>query len=320
MGWCCEETGVQGDPVGVRGGLMRFAVGVASLACILAGCVGFNQPSAQVSPSSSSSSPGVRPGDWPNESNTGVPEGTQLTDYTGVCAITEPGTTIDAKTVNCDLSIRTTGVKITRSVINGNVSVRRPADGFNFTISDSEVHVGERLVTGLGNGNFAALRVEIVGGGRSVYCQSDCSIERSYVHGQTGDPDGKAHLSGIRMGQRTTLRFNTITCEGKRIPPASGCSAGLTGYGDFAPIRDNLIEGNLFIGGTSSFCAFGGSTKDKPYSNQARDIRFVNNVFTRGETGKCGILAPIEAFDSNAPGNAWRGNTWDDGSPIPPRN
>lgn len=257
---------------------------------------------------------------WPDASTTGVPEGTQLSDYTGECAITEPGTVIDAKTVNCDLSIRTTGVRITRSVINGNVIVRRPAEGYWFEISDSEVHVGERLVTGLGNGNFTALRVEITGGGRSAYCQRDCTIEHSWVHAQTGDPDGKAHLSGIRMGQDTTLRFNTITCEGKRIPPGSGCSAALTGYGDFTPIQNNLIEGNRFIGGTSSFCAFGGSSRDKPYSDDTRDVRFINNVFERGETGKCGILAPIEAFDSNAPGNVWEGNTWDDGEPLPPRN
>jgi hypothetical protein len=284
------------------------------------------ESSAPVPPASSPPQPspaptsGGQPQEWPNEDNTGVPPGTELTDYTGDCAITVPGTVIDAKTVNCDLSIRATGVKISRSVINGNVIVRRPADGFEFTITDSEVYVGERLVTGLGNGNFTALRVEIVGGGRSAYCQAYCTIESSYVHGQSGDPDGEAHLSGIRMGQHTTLRFNTITCEGKRIPPASGCSAGLTGYGDFAPIQDNLIEGNIFLGGTSSFCAFGGSSRDKPYSNDARDIRFLNNVFVRGETGKCGILAPIEAFDSNAPGNVWEGNTWEDGEPLPPRN
>lgn len=297
---------------------------------LVGGCVGgattessspatTQRPSATMVPGQSAPNQDV-PGDWPDADSTGVPAGTNLSDYTGDCNITQPDTSIDAKTVNCDLIITTTGVKITRSVINGNVNVRRPAEGYSFSISDSEVYVGQRLVTGLGNGNFTATRVEVVGGGRSAYCQSNCTIERSYVHGQTGDPDGEAHLSGIRMGQRTTLRFNTITCEGKRIPPASGCSAALTGYGDFAAIQDNLIEGNLFLGGTASFCAFGGSSRGKPHSSEARDIRFINNVFERGATGKCGILAPIEAFDSNAPGNVWQGNTWDDGEPLPPRN
>lgn len=313
----------------MAGGRGRLPLALAAVGLVIAGC-GIVPPGSQseqetttpTAPTESASPapPSRVPDDWPNESNTGVPEGTQLTEYTGDCVITEPDTVIDAKTVNCDLTIRTTGVKITRSVINGNVNVRRPAEGHSFSISDSEVHAGERLVTGLGNGNFTAERVEITGGGRSAYCQTNCTIEHSFVHAQTGDPDGQAHLSGIRMGQHTTLRFNTITCEGKRIPPASGCSAGLTGYGDFTPIQDNLIEGNLFIGGTSSFCAFGGSTRGKPHSDEARDIRFIDNVFVRGETGKCGILAPIEAFDSDAQGNVWEGNTWEDGEPLPPRN
>ncbi|MCC2594605.1 hypothetical protein LKO27_14460 [Tessaracoccus sp. OS52] len=174
--------------------------------------------------------------------------------------------------------------------------------------------------TGLGNGHFTAQRVEVTGGGRSVYCSIDCTIEHSWIHGQAGDRDGAAHLSGIRMGENTTVRFNTIICEGARIPPASGCSAALTGYGDFRPIKNNLIEGNYFHSGTASFCAFGGSTRDKPFSDQTSAVRFINNVFERDENGSCGIHAPIEAFDATAPGNVWEGNVWSDGEPLRPRN
>ena len=126
-------------------------------------------------------------------------------------------------------------------------------------------------------------------------------------------------MGGIRMTQKTTLRHNTITCDGPRTPPGSGCSAGLTGYGGFAPVQDNLIEGNLFIGGTSSFCAFGGSSDGKQFSDGARDIRFIDNMFERGPTGKCGNLGAISGFDASAPGNVWKGNTWDDGTPLAPR-
>ncbi len=256
--------------------------------------------------------------DWPDESSTGVPEGTDLTPFTGDCLITQPDTVIDAKVVNCNLRIRARNVSITRSVINGNVHVRSAEDDASFSISDSEVDPGSALITGLGNANFVAKRVEVRGGMRSVYCALDCTIEDSYLHGQAGDPAGKAHLSAIRMSANTTVRNNTITCDAPRTPPGSGCSAGLTGYGGFGPVQNNLIEGNRFIGGTSSFCAFGGSTDGKRYSDDARDIRFVDNTFERGATGKCGNLGPVSGFDESAPGNVWRNNKWDDGTTLAP--
>ena len=259
-------------------------------------------------------------GGWPGPDNTGVPDGTRLSPYTGDCVVTTPGAVIDAAEVDCDLSVRAVGVVITRSRINGSVNVRNPEDGFSFTITDSEVHIGDRLATGLGNGNFTATRVEVTGGRRSAYCQTDCTIERSWLHAQSGDPGGEAHLSAVRMGQNTSILINTIVCEADRIPPASGCSAALTGYGDFAPVVNNLIEGNLFQSGTASFCAFGGSTKDKPFSGDAANIRFIGNVFQRNEDGTCGIHGPIVAFDPEAPGNVWEGNVWDDGEPVPWRN
>ena len=311
--------------VGGRGSRRRVASNrwplkasiVAALVCgVLSGCGA--QPSPPTTTSAPPSSAASANREWPGESTTGVPPGTELTPFTQECVITQPGAVIDAKVINCNLRIRAKNVQITRSRIMGNVNVK-PADGdFSFSIMDSEVDAGQNLITGLGNANFVANRVEIKGGMRGVYCATDCSIENSYVHGQAGDPAGKAHLSGIRMSQNTTVRNNRITCDAPRIPPGSGCSAGLTGYGGFGPVRNNLIEGNLFIGGTSSFCAFGGSTDGKQYSDDARDIRFIDNTFERGPTGKCGNLGAISAFDPSAPGNVWIGNTWDDGSPLTP--
>ncbi|GAB3816807.1 hypothetical protein GCM10028820_16690 [Tessaracoccus terricola] len=274
-------------------------------------------PAADVDPPGAAGPP---EGGWPGPSNTGVPEGTNLTPWTGDCTITEPGTVIDSKLVECNLRIRAADVVITRSQIHGSVILRHLDEDYSFSIADSEIILGEQMLTGLGNGHYTAERVEVSGGSRSAYCATDCTIQHSWVHAQSGDPDEEAHMSGIRMGMNTTLRFNTIICEGARVPPAAGCSAALTGYGDFSPIANNLIEGNLFRSGTASFCAFGGSSRNKPYSDDARDVRFINNVFERDENGSCGIHAPIEAFDSNAPGNVWEGNVWDDGEPLAPRN
>lgn len=251
--------------------------------------------------------------------STGVPEGVELEPYTGDCTITEPGTVIDAKAVDCRLRIRAADVVITRSHIRGNVSVRDPAEDWSFTISDSLVDAGQTLDTALGNGNFTARRVEVVGGRRSMYCETDCLIEDSWVHGQAGDPEGQAHLSGIRMSQNTTIRRSTIVCDAPRIPPESGCSAGLTGYGGVAPVQNNLIEGNVFHGGTATFCAYGGSSESKRFAEGTNRVRFVGNVFVRGETGTCGLRGAVASFDADAPGNEWRDNVWDDGTPYTPR-
>jgi hypothetical protein len=252
---------------------------------------------------------------FPTSATTGVPAGTTLSDYTGPCVITTPSAVIDAKRINCDLRIDAAGVKITRSIINGTVANGEKGNS-SFEISDSEVRIGDEVGTGIGEVRFTALRVEVTGGNRSVNCFRDCTVQDSYLHSQFTDHSGRAHESGIRMGSNSVIRGNTISCDAPNVMPDAGCSAALTGYGDFAVVQNNTIDGNLFIAGSGGYCAYGGSTKGKPYSNGVRGIQFTNNVWQRGETGKCGEYGPITSFDSNAPGNVWSNNTWEDGTPI----
>lgn len=260
--------------------------------------------------------------DWPAAHNTGVPDGVELSPYEGPCTIDRNGTLLDAVLVDCErLRIVAEDVAITRSRINGRIDTPDPREdkySFSFVIEDSEVHVGDVLgVTGIKQGNFRASRVEVTGGARSIFCEANCVIEDSWVHSQASDPSGEAHFSGIRMSQSLVLRHNTLLCEAVRLPGKGACSAALTGYGDWAPVQDNLIEGNLFLPGSASYCAYGGSTKDKPYSDGTRDIRFIDNVFVRGPSGTCGIYGPVGSFDLSRPGNAFEGNIWDDGSEVP---
>lgn len=259
--------------------------------------------------------------DWPDAENTGVPDGLSLASYVGPCTIATDNTVIDAMLVDCDrLRIVARNVTITRTRINGRIDTPDPGDGkyaFSFTIEDSEVHVGDVLgVTGIKQGNFVARRIEVTGGARSIHCESNCTIEDSWIHSQASDPLGEAHISGIRMSQSLILRHNTLLCEAVRLPGKGACSAALTGYGDWAPVQDNLIEGNLFQPGSASYCAYGGSTKKKPFSSGTRGIRFIDNVFVRGPTGKCGTYGPVGSFDPSRPGNQWRDNIWDDGTPV----
>ena len=260
--------------------------------------------------------PDARGEDFPSADTTGVPEGSALTDYTGPCRITEPGTVIDAKRVTCwPLQIDARGVVITRSLINGIVSNPEQGAG-SFTITDSEVNVADSAGTGIGDARFTAMRVEVTGGNRSVSCFLDCTIVDSYVHGQFRDTTGHFHESGIRMGSNSVIRGNTIACDAPDVPPDAGCSAALTGYGDFAAVQNNVIDDNLFIGGSGGYCSYGGSTAGKTFSGEARNIRFTNNVWQRGSSGKCGSYGPISSLDSSAPGNVWSNNRWSDGALV----
>jgi hypothetical protein len=257
---------------------------------------------------------------WPDAANTGVPTGTTLSAYTGPCTITAANTVIDAKTVGCNLLIRAAGVQIKRSLINGTVATDENSTAYSFTITDSDVRVGAREGTGVGAVNFTATRVEVTGGNRSMHCYRSCTIQDSFVHGQFRDASGVTHESGIRMGSGATIRHNSITCDAPDVPPDAGCSAGLTGYGDFATVQNNLIENNLFKPTTGGFCAYGGSSAGKPFSSDTRGIVFRNNVFERGSGGKCGYWGPITSFNTALPGNLWSGNTWSDGGTVPAAN
>ena len=260
-----------------------------------------------------------------------MPDGTALSAYSGPCTITAANTVIDAKTVNCgSLTIRASGVVIKNSWINGSVWVDDPNAGYSFTITDSTIDAGEVSATvndgksSIGKSNFVATRVETIRGIRGVWCEYNCTVQDSWIHGQDKDEGGKAHQSGVRMGDGSVIRHNTLSCDAPNVAPDAGCSADLTGYGDFAPIRNNTIDRNLFLSTPGGTCASGGASgKDgsKPYGNQSANIVFKDNVFQRRNTlqtsGKCGEWFAIADFDRSRPGNQWTNNTWDDGTAVP---
>jgi hypothetical protein len=64
------------------------------------------------------------------------------------------------------------------------------------------------------------------------------------------------------MGDGSTIRHNSLVCDAPDVPPDAGCSADLTGYGDFAPIRNNTIDKNFFLATTGGTCAYGGPSGD----------------------------------------------------------
>lgn len=262
------------------------------------------------------------PAGFPTAATTGVPAGTALTTYAGPCTITAANTVIDSKTVACDLDIRATGVVIKNSQINGEVSNYDNGATSSFTIQDSVVKNGKRdACMCVGSHDFTALRIEVIGGNRGMYCEKSCTIRDSFIHGT--DLKATQHASAVRVEQNTTLIHNRLQCDWTAITDSEiGCSADMTGYPDFAPIHDNTITNNLFVANPAGlgFCAYGGGTAGKPSSGDpanATNIKFTDNVFQRGSNRKCGTYGPVTDFITGRTGNVWTGNVWDSGEPVP---
>lgn len=272
---------------------------------------------------------GVDPwgGCFPGPSNTGVPDGTKLTPYTGPCAITKAHTVINKKAVDCDLDVRAEGIVVKNSRVDGSVWVDGPDAGASVTVFDATIDAGPVNDTttrseAIGSARFTAVRVEMVRGRSGGWCEYYCEVRDSWIHGQDYDESGHVHYSGMRQGsgalpESQKLIHNTIACDVKASAPDGGCSADVTGYGDFATIQNNLVEKNLLIASQdTATCAYGGSSKSKPFPDGANNV-WRENVFQHGSKGPCGQYFTMSDLDAGKRGNQWVGNRWDTGALMP---
>ncbi len=261
---------------------------------------------------------------WPGPSNTGVPAGTQLTAYTGPCSITAANTVIEGKTVNCALGIRAANVTIKNSRINGTVILDTDSPGsssWSLTLQDSEVDAGQVQLSAVGWGNLKVIRSNVHGGQTSVQCEENsvsCLVQDSYLHGQYLPSNEPWHLGGFLSdgGRNITLQHNFIVCDQPVNAVSEGCTGDVNFIPNFAPINGALIERNLFgANAGSSYCTYGGEKATSPTPNSFNVI-YRDNVFQRGESGKCAAFGPVTDFDVRNSGNQWTCNIWDNGGLV----
>jgi len=288
-------------------------------------------------------------GCFPGLANTGPnAAASTMASYTGSCTISVANTVIDSKVVNCrTIVVSASGFVLKNSYLNGGIvqSGSRPA----FTVQDSLVDSGVQYPAcsdgscpagkyacgdpnnqttdcGITGANYTVLRTEVINSNRAAYCFTSCLVQDNYFHGTNLWPDKSnlAHASSMREEQNLTLRHNSLHCSytGPFVNGEIGCSADLTGYPDFTAIKNNTVDGNLFVASIGSgFCAYGGNTQGKPFSSDptnATNQKFTNNVFQRGSNNKCAAYGPVTDFSTTRSGNVWSGNVWSDGSPVAP--
>lgn len=257
---------------------------------------------------------------WPTPRNVGVPDGTVLSTYKGSCTITKAKKVIDKKTVNCSpLEIRTTGVVIQDSKINGAVLVGTTDDYSPTVISDPEGDDPTRVTVlnseidassapdfrPISSSHYIVKNSYLHGTYSGAECHNACTIKRSYVHGFG------SHASGLRILRNGTLKHNTIWCEpnpnsdddGDGVPDEDGgCSGDLTMYEEFGTPHNNLVKHNYFPAGLFWYTL-------KFNGEDAGRIRIIDNLFGRPKSGGSHVA---DDWDRK-PTNKWSGNTFPDG-------
>lgn len=228
---------------------------------------------------------------FPNATNTGVPDGTKLTAYTGPMTITQDGTVIDGKIINGSLRIQADNVVIKNSKITFNNYWGIDAEGAaNVTIQDNDIigpgYSGTSNSAILGSGNF--LRNDISKVENGITLQGGASVVKgNYIH-NLENSGSDPHYDGIQAygGQ------NGLLIEGNTILARDTSSifiANLYGAVNNVKVNDNYIAGadvQLRVEGTKS-------------SSPITGVSITNNYVEKGYYGYYNIEKASPTMSGN---------------------
>lgn len=258
-------------------------------------------------------------GSWPGPDSTGVPAGTQLT-RSGPLVISTPGVVVEGRDIHGDVLILADDVTIRASRITGGV-IRIGDEATSprgVVLADIELDGSGRAdaarLAGIGYSGVTVLRANIHHVGVGVAAVEDVVVRDSWIHDLVveGDPAaGGSHNEPILSNGGTRLTF-----VGNRLEAGTqkNMSAALALYGDFAPIEDVEVRGNLLVGG--GYALYAGSLPDKKHP-RASQVHVIGNVFYRSDSLQGGVFGPVSGW-AGGPGHQWSRNRWsDDGSAVP---
>ncbi len=238
-------------------------------------------------------------GGYPDETNTGVPAGTTLTD-SGSLTITTNGAVVQNLNISGAITVNASNVTIRNCrITSGDYYPIRWDSGEHtgLLVEDSEIIGTSSAVTaGLSFDNYTARRVFVTGAADGFKANSDVLIEDCYVTGLWVTQD--SHNDGVQAtgGSNVTLRHNTFKLGGQ-----SGVSAVVQIGNEWGTNSNWLIEDNLMDGGGWSINA-----SNNPAQNP--NFHIINNRFTRRAGYGPGGVG----------GATWSGNIWDDdGTTVP---
>ncbi|HEY8472308.1 MAG TPA: hypothetical protein VIL37_06675 [Natronosporangium sp.] len=258
---------------------------------------------------------------FPDASNTGVPDGVELR-RSGPVVVEQDGATVqNLLVVDGAIEVRANNVTIRNvRVTNEREFVQWGIvqnEGFGgLVVEDSEIFGNgeQQFASGISNhgGMITIRRVEIHTITDGIMT-SHGVIEDSYLHSPKlfeGDhTDMIQTVGGSTLGLPLEIRNNRVI---NTEPQTSAVLLDDANGIGLVPVRDVLVEGNLFAGG--GYTLYCGGLVAEGHDPSGIVIR--NNVFSRELWPNSGYYGPVAYFDPSAPGNEWSGNVYDDGTPV----
>ncbi len=251
---------------------------------------------------------------FPDATNTGVPEGTQLT-AAATCTITQNDAVLDAQDFACNLRVTGKNVKITRSRIHpepgdGNYAVSTDGGDGSVVIEDSEISGAQNAI---GYGNFTCRRCNIHGFSEDgAKLGSNVTIVDSYIHGFDSSPGAHADGAQLQAGENG-IRVSHNTIDARDTGGGTAPNAALFISPDLGPTSDGplVIENNLLAGGNFTVQIVDGNNGQY----LLHDITLAGNRFVKDSYS----FGPLRVQDTQAPATRITGNVWDqDGGPMTP--
>jgi hypothetical protein len=212
---------------------------------------------------------------FPDASNTGVPEGTQLTAYTGPMTIETPGTVIDGKIITGTLRVTAPDVVIKNCVVNYKEMWGINAEyARNVIVQNCEItgpgSSGDSNAPILGSGTFIGNDLSQAENG-IVLTDGASTVKGNYIHDLASgavDP----HYDGISVQGRqdgVLIEGNTIDSRG---------TSNIIIKTDFGDISNVTVTDNLLIGDAGfNVYSYGGENGYK-----TSNINITNNHIEMG--------------------------------------
>jgi hypothetical protein len=233
-------------------------------------------------------------GDFPDESNTGVPPGTTLTP-SGPITVNTAGAVINAVEAPY-IIVNAPNVTIRNSRIRSGAVYLIESRSTGLVVEDTELDGQMNGFTGVSSGGFTLRRVEITGtenaldiGGRGNVTMVD-----SYIHDL--NTAGDNHTDGIQIGQGASnliIRGNNISPQDTGNPASTSAIIMYTGGG--TQNSRVWIENNRLDGGRAAFALYAPR-------NPATDIYINNNRMVRGVYGyadSVSVPSRVTEFNGN---------------------
>jgi hypothetical protein len=239
--------------------------------------------------------------------------------HTGVtlrsCAlrITAPGT-YDSCRFDGTVVVASTGVKITRSLVQGgHVEGSSGADLRGAVLQDVKiVGAGNDGSAAIGNNNYTCRRCNISGGLRGFAIGSNVVIEDSFAHDFWVQPKSQQGSNSVHQtaasthgGSNIRISHSTLYCRSDRY----ACSSGVSLYSEDAPGIDNVLIEKSYLATDAGFgLMFASKVNGKPYG--ITNTRVIDCIFGPSEYG------PVANFPKTQAGNVWSGNRLASGTPV----